>query len=222
MPGLLAKDGAEGVQVAALPDGRALAVKVADGGGRARTPVTVAALRRPRRRHRRRRVRRTHPRPRRTRRPRAVARGDLVTDPDFQPLDGVVYGRVDQVTATIRRIVAENPSKFTYRGTGTYIVGHGEVAVIDPGPILDSHRDALAAALEGERVTAIRVTHCHSDHSPLAAWLHAETGAPTIVFGPHPPPDDGDEDTRRGDRRRREGRGVDRPRLRPGRPGDRR
>ena len=67
------------------------------------------------------------------------------------------------------------------------------MAVIDPGPILDSHRDALAAALEGERVTAICVTHCHSDHSPLAAWLHAETGAPTIAFGPHPPPDDGDE-----------------------------
>jgi glyoxylase-like metal-dependent hydrolase (beta-lactamase superfamily II) len=113
-----------------------------------------------------------------------------VTDPEFHPLDGVVYGRVDQVTPTIRRVVAENPSKFTYRGTGTYIVGRGDVAVIDPGPDLDSHRDALAAALAGERVTAICVTHCHSDHSPLAAWLGAETGAPTIAFGPHPPPDD--------------------------------
>ena len=101
-----------------------------------------------------------------------------MTDPEFQPLDGVVYGRVDQVTPTIRRIVAENPSKFTYRGTGTYIVGHGEVAVIDPGPILDSHRDALAAALAGERVTAICVTHCHSDHSPLAAWLRGRDGRP--------------------------------------------
>ena len=116
-----------------------------------------------------------------------------MTEPDFQPLDGVEYGRVDQVTPMIRRVVAENPSRFTYRGTGTYIVGHGEVAVVDPGPDLASHRDALAAALAGERVTAICVTHCHSDHSPLAAWLRVETGAPTIAFGPHPPPDDDDE-----------------------------
>jgi glyoxylase-like metal-dependent hydrolase (beta-lactamase superfamily II) len=112
-----------------------------------------------------------------------------VTGPEFQVLDDVVYGRVEQVTPMIRRVVAENPSKFTYRGTGTYIVGHGRVAVIDPGPDLDSHRDALAAALDGERVTAICVTHCHNDHSPLAAWLRTETGAPAVAFGPHPPPD---------------------------------
>ena len=85
----------------------------------------------------------------------------------------------------MRRVIANNPSKYTYLGTGTYIVGHGDVAVIDPGPILDEHRDALAAALAGDRVRAILVTHCHSDHSPLAAWLRDETGAPTIAFGPH-------------------------------------
>ena len=94
----------------------------------------------------------------------------------------------------LRRVVAENPSKFTYRGTGTYIVGEGEVAVVDPGPLLDAHRDALAAALAGERVTAICVTHCHSDHSPLAAWLKEETGAPTLGFGPHPPAETDDPD----------------------------
>lgn len=114
--------------------------------------------------------------------------------PQFRPLDDVVYGRVDHVAPMLRRVVAENPSKFTYRGTGTYIIGTGEVAVVDPGPNLDSHRDALHAALQGERVTAILVTHCHSDHSPLAAWLREETGAPTIAFGPHPPPDPDDED----------------------------
>ena len=117
-----------------------------------------------------------------------------MSGPAFRPLDDVVYGRVDRVAPMIRRVVAENPSKFTYRGTGTYIVGEGEVAVIDPGPVLDSHRDALAAALAGERVTAICVTHCHSDHSPLAAWLREETGAPTFAFGPHPPPDPDDAD----------------------------
>jgi glyoxylase-like metal-dependent hydrolase (beta-lactamase superfamily II) len=117
-----------------------------------------------------------------------------VSGPEFRQLDEVEYGRVDRVSPLIRRVIAENPSRFTYRGTGTYIVGDGDVAVVDPGPLLDSHRDALAAALAGERVTAICVTHCHSDHSPLAAWLREETGAPTIAFGPHPPPDPGDED----------------------------
>jgi glyoxylase-like metal-dependent hydrolase (beta-lactamase superfamily II) len=115
-----------------------------------------------------------------------------MASPRFETLDrdDVVYGRVDQVSPTIRRVIAENPSKFTYFGTGTYIVGRGDVVVIDPGPLVDSHRDALAAALEGERVRAILVTHCHADHSPLSAWLKQETGAPTVAYGPHPRPTD--------------------------------
>ena len=124
----------------------------------------------------------------------AQSDGAPVSGPDFRPLDDVVYGRVDRVAPMLRRVIAENPSKFTYRGTGTYIVGEGEVAVVDPGPMLDAHRDALAAALAGERVAAICVTHCHSDHSPLAAWLGEATGAPTYAFGPHPLPDADDEE----------------------------
>lgn len=116
-----------------------------------------------------------------------------MTGPEFRSLDDVTYGAVEQVSPLIRRVIAENPSKFTYQGTGTYIVGHGDVVVIDPGPLLDSHRDALAAALDGERVRAILITHCHADHSPLAAWLRAESGAPTIAFGPHPRPEPGTE-----------------------------
>lgn len=116
-----------------------------------------------------------------------------MASPQFRELDDVSYGTVDRVDPLIRRVIAENPSKFTYRGTGTYIVGHGDVVVIDPGPALDSHRDALAAALDGERVRAILITHCHSDHSPLAAWLRAESGASTIAFGPHPRPEPGTE-----------------------------
>jgi glyoxylase-like metal-dependent hydrolase (beta-lactamase superfamily II) len=112
-----------------------------------------------------------------------------VTSPTFRTLEDVDYGRVEQVSPLIRRVIADNPSKFTYRGTGTYILGRGDVVVIDPGPRLDTHRDALAAALANERVRAILVTHCHSDHSPLAAWLSADTGAPTYAYGAHPPPD---------------------------------
>ena len=107
----------------------------------------------------------------------------------FVALDDPQYGGVVQVSPLIRRVIADNPSKFTYHGTGTYIIGRGDVAVVDPGPLLDAHRDALSTALAKDRVVAILVTHCHSDHSPLAAWLRAETGAPTLAFGPHPQSD---------------------------------
>jgi glyoxylase-like metal-dependent hydrolase (beta-lactamase superfamily II) len=91
------------------------------------------------------------------------------------------YGRCDEVSPLIRRVVANNPGPFTYLGTGTYIVGRGEVAVIDPGPDVPDHLGAILAAVAGERVSHILVTHHHSDHSPLARALAAATGAP--VFG---------------------------------------
>lgn len=96
------------------------------------------------------------------------------------------YGKVDQVSPLIRRVIANNPGGFTFMGTGTYIVGHGNVAVIDPGPDNAEHLEALSRALEGERVTHILITHTHSDHSPAAAALKAQTQAPTYGFGPHP------------------------------------
>jgi glyoxylase-like metal-dependent hydrolase (beta-lactamase superfamily II) len=91
------------------------------------------------------------------------------------------YGRCDQVSPLIRRVIANNPGPFTYLGTGTYIVGRGEVAVIDPGPDDSAHLDAILAALDGERVSHILVTHHHSDHSPLARALSARTSGK--VFG---------------------------------------
>ena len=91
------------------------------------------------------------------------------------------YGRVDQVSPLIRRVIANNPGPFTYVGTGTYIVGHGEVAVIDPGPDIAEHLDAILAATSGERVTHILVTHHHSDHSPLARPVAQATGA--TIYG---------------------------------------
>lgn len=96
------------------------------------------------------------------------------------------YGRVDQLTPRLRRVIARNPGPFTFHGTGTYIVGSGEVAVIDPGPMLGEHLDALLAAAAGETVTAILVTHDHADHAPLAAALAAKTGAPILGGEPHP------------------------------------
>ena len=88
------------------------------------------------------------------------------------------YGEPDQVSPLIRRVIADNPGPFTFTGTGTYIIGRGEVAVIDPGPEDPKHLAALRRALDGETVTAILITHTHLDHSPLAAALAQATGAP--------------------------------------------
>ena len=87
------------------------------------------------------------------------------------------YGTAMEVTPLIRRVVAHNPSPFTFKGTGTYIVGRGSVAVIDPGPGLPDHVDALLAALAGETVSHILITHTHLDHSPAAAALKRATEA---------------------------------------------
>jgi glyoxylase-like metal-dependent hydrolase (beta-lactamase superfamily II) len=95
------------------------------------------------------------------------------------------YGRLEPVAPGIRRIVARNPGPFTFRGTGTYVIGEGEVAVIDPGPDLPEHIEALLMDLAGEEVTHILVTHTHRDHSPAAAAVKEATGAPTYGLGPH-------------------------------------
>lgn len=90
------------------------------------------------------------------------------------------YGKADQVSPLIRRVVANNPGPFTFLGTGTYIVGREEVAVIDPGPDMANHLEAILDAVEGERITHILLTHHHSDHSPLAEPLKALTGAKVV------------------------------------------
>jgi glyoxylase-like metal-dependent hydrolase (beta-lactamase superfamily II) len=102
----------------------------------------------------------------------------FVRDFDFE------YGRADAVSPLIRRLIANNPGPFTFTGTGTYIVGHGEVAVIDPGPDRPEHLEAILKAVEGERVAAILVTHSHADHSPLARPLAEATGA--RIYGAPP------------------------------------
>jgi glyoxylase-like metal-dependent hydrolase (beta-lactamase superfamily II) len=86
----------------------------------------------------------------------------------------------EQVAPGVRRLLADNPSPFTFTGTQSYIVGSGEVAVIDPGPDLAEHVEALLAATKGERIAAIVCTHTHRDHSPASRALKAATGAPII------------------------------------------
>jgi len=96
------------------------------------------------------------------------------------------YGVADQVTPLVRRVIARNPSPFTHYGTNTYIVGHGRVAVIDPGPLLGEHLEALCDVLKGETVSQILVTHTHQDHSPAAAPFQEQVGG--VVWGALPRP----------------------------------
>lgn len=96
------------------------------------------------------------------------------------------YGVCEWVSPLIRRVICNNPSGFTYKGTGTYIVGRGKLAVIDPGPLDEAHVAALLKAIEGETVTHILITHTHMDHSPATTPLKAATGNPPAYgFGPH-------------------------------------
>ena len=97
----------------------------------------------------------------------------------------VNYGEIENVAPGIRRITANNPSPFTFRGTGTYILGEGNVAVIDPGPDQPEHVKAIVEGLKNETVSHILITHTHNDHSPAAKALKEITGAPTYGFGPH-------------------------------------
>jgi len=106
-------------------------------------------------------------------------------------MDEAPHGRIERAGPLVRRLLAPNPSPFTYTGTQTYIVGDGEVAVIDPGPDLPDHLEALLAALAGERVKAILVTHNHRDHSPAARRLREATGAPVLGGAPLAIEDDG-------------------------------
>lgn len=107
----------------------------------------------------------------------------FVRDFDF------AYGRRDQVSPRVQRVIAANPGPFTFTGTGTYIVGRAEpgveVVVIDPGPLDEAHLEALLAAVEGRRVSHVLVTHTHRDHAPLARPFAEATGA--VVLAARPP-----------------------------------
>lgn len=87
------------------------------------------------------------------------------------------YGNCDKISPLIRRIIANNPGPFTFTGTGTYIIGKENLAIIDPGPIDQNHFDAIIKSTKGQTITHILLTHNHNDHSPLAKKIKEETGA---------------------------------------------
>ena len=100
---------------------------------------------------------------------------------DYDP----AFGADVRLSPLVRRVLARNPSPFTFHGTGTYIIGRDRLAVIDPGPEDEAHLNAIMAAVGNAAVTHILITHTHSDHSPLARQLKGRTGAKTYGFGPH-------------------------------------
>ena len=103
---------------------------------------------------------------------------------DFNKKLEFTYGKSDQLSPLVRRVIANNPGPFTFTGTGTYLVGSGEIAVIDPGPADQQHINAILDAAAGETITHILVTHRHIDHSPGCALLKARCGAETWAFKP--------------------------------------
>lgn len=112
----------------------------------------------------------------------------------FRKDDPLPHGAVEEVAPLVRRILCANPGPFTFRGTNTYLLGRGEVAVLDPGPADAAHLQAILRATAGERITRILVSHTHRDHSPGVAALAAATGARSFGFGPHvTPPEAGGE-----------------------------
>lgn len=94
------------------------------------------------------------------------------------------YAKLETVEPGIARVLAHNPSAFTYYGTQTYLLGEQQVAVVDPGPDLDEHLDALIEAIAGRPVVAIMCTHTHRDHSPASRPLAERTGAPIVGCAP--------------------------------------
>ncbi len=109
----------------------------------------------------------------------------MADDIPFDKRFDLTPGQVDEVVPGIRRILCNNPSPFTFKGTVSYIVGRGTVAIIDPGPEDPAHSAALLNAVRGETVTHIFVTHTHRDHSPGVPAIKAATGAVVMAEGPH-------------------------------------
>jgi len=107
----------------------------------------------------------------------------IIFDKNFDPR----YGHAVEVAPGVRRLTAPNPGPTTFHGTNSYIVGRGDVAIIDPGPDDAGHVAALLSAVAGETVSHIVLSHTHRDHTGALAALRQATGAATVGGGPHRP-----------------------------------
>ncbi|MEO8617888.1 MAG: MBL fold metallo-hydrolase [Sphingomicrobium sp.] len=94
------------------------------------------------------------------------------------------YAILEPLAPGVGRLLARNPSPYTYTGTQTYLAGQDEIIIVDPGPAMDDHVDAIISAVDGRPIRAIACTHTHRDHSPAAAPLKLRTGAPIIGCAP--------------------------------------
>ena len=110
---------------------------------------------------------------------------DMSDDIPFDRSFDLAPETVAEAAPGVRRVLANNPGPFTFKGTVSYIVGRGQVAIIDPGPLDETHIAALLDAVRGETVTHIFVTHTHRDHSPAVPRIKAATGALVLAEGPH-------------------------------------
>jgi glyoxylase-like metal-dependent hydrolase (beta-lactamase superfamily II) len=112
-------------------------------------------------------------------------RARMADDIPFNKTLDLAPDTVEQVAPGLRRVMADNPGPFTFKGTVSYILGSGKVAIVDPGPDDAAHIGALLDAVRNETVTAIFVTHTHRDHSPAVPKVKALTGATVYAEGPH-------------------------------------
>ena len=117
--------------------------------------------------------------------PAMTGPGAMADDIPFDKNLDLAPDTVDEPLPGVRRVMANNPGPFTFKGTLSYIVGRGHVAIVDPGPADERHIGALLDAVRNETVTAIFVTHTHRDHSPAVPAIKAATGATVYAEGPH-------------------------------------
>lgn len=114
-----------------------------------------------------------------------LSKGIILTAINYNKNFFPAHGEAIDIAKDVKRITAPNPSPFTFHGTNSYLIGKNNLAIIDPGPLIDAHLDALLNAIGDRPLTHIFVSHTHKDHSPLAKVLQDRTGAKIYAEGPH-------------------------------------
>ena len=95
------------------------------------------------------------------------------------------YNTFETIDSNVKRLLAKNPSPFTFYGTGTYIIGHNDLAVIDPGPLIESHISNLLKLLKSAKKVSLFITHTHADHSTAARVIKENINCTSYGYGPY-------------------------------------